>query len=554
MTRPSRGLSLGAVLLVITLLVTLAFSLASLSVSQLTMVSSLSSREEAENAAQAAISQAIERLQTDVAFGSSASNNTVHVTLDAGEGWLTFDPDRAAELDLPWSTNNLEGTGSAKGWEGRSVAPGCVRLLAQGTARGHTQRLEAVLRVPALPTLASGGDIDARGGVTIASVDSFEDIEPIVRHETKTEPRPADLLSNSASSAAVVLGAGTSVTGDVQAVGNIQLGAPADCRVAGEVHSGAVPVALPQVNLESMAPAGTGWVDLPATLAGQTVAGRARSLGPVTINGDLELDSAFLYIAGDLTVHGAVKGRGALVVLGNTTIENGASLNAGHKLALLSRGSVTLTGGGPQGSFFQGLVYTEGSLSATRLTVVGSVLARGADRVGLTESNVISLGQTDDFKLGRDKIEVNMLFPMGLGSRHLTLNIGGTPDDMVYRMHGEFSNGPDTGDSGSGDGHLQPGNPISVNDFWVAACQAWDVPTVNGTVAPTPPQRIQMYSPTQVLRQDTILYTSLEKQELANLLKEALSRAQTQPIFEYRPSKLWRWEDRIRVCLWRKGN
>jgi len=539
-------------MLVIALLVTLVFTLASLSVSQLTMVSSLSSREEAENAAQAVISLAVERLQKDVAFGSSASNNTLNVTVNGAEGWLTFDQATAADRGLPWSSNNLAGVGSRKGWGGGTVAAGSVRLLAVGTARGARERLEAVVRVPALPTLAAGGPVNASGGVTIASVASLEQIGPLLRREPGTESLPADLLSNSNADPAITLGAGTRVAGDVQAVGNIQLASAEDCLVEGEVRGGALPVSLPQVNLQALDPAGPGCVDLPPSMTSQTLSGRARSSGSLLVNGDLELDAALLFIAGDLRVRGGVKGKGALVVLGATTIENGCALDAGHRLALLSRGDVTLTGGGAQGSFFQGLVYTEGRLTANQLTVVGSVLAQGNGPVGLTDSNVVTLGETQDYLLGPDEVQMTVTapIPQSLGYRQLRVRVTGNPDLMTYELVGEYSTGGNSGDGGGGNGDLAPADDTSVANFWAMACQAWGIPTGSRSYTSQSGGMIVI----DVANMQQHGCRTVDGQLLANTLRDAMVRAQAEPTFEYRPSRLWRWEDRVRVCLWRKLN
>jgi hypothetical protein len=343
------------------------------------------------------------------------------------------------------------------------------------------------------------------------------------------------------------------VAGDVQAVGNIQLAPGDDCQVGGEVRGGALPVSLPQVNLQALDPAGPGCVDLPASMTSQTLSGRGRASGSLLVNGDLELDAALLFVAGDLRVRGGVKGKGAIVVLGTTTIENGCSLDAGHRLALLSRGDVTLTGGGAQGSFFQGLVYTEGRLTANQLTLVGSVLAQGNGPVGLTESNVVTLGDTQDYLLGPDEVQLTMTVPIpqSLGHRQLRIRVSGNPDQMTYELAGEYSTGGNSGDGGGGNGDLVPTDDVSVANFWAMACEAWGTPVGNGTYTSGSGVNIVIDVANQ---QQVGPMRTVNAQMLANLLRDSMVRAQAEPTFEYRPSKLWRWEDRVRVCLWRKLN
>ena len=61
-------------------------------------------------------------------------------------------------------------------------------------------------------------------------------------------------------------------------------------------------------------------------------------------------------------------------------------------MALLVGGDLQIGGSGPQGSYFQGLVYTEGSFLADRITVVGTVIAAGGvvpGPVTLRESRAI---------------------------------------------------------------------------------------------------------------------------------------------------------------------
>jgi len=63
------------------------------------------------------------------------------------------------------------------------------------------------------------------------------------------------------------------------------------------------------------------------------------------ITGDIVLDNARLYIQGDLTVHGSIKGTGAVYVSGDTTLSGDAEVVANEDgVVIFSHGNVQLKG------------------------------------------------------------------------------------------------------------------------------------------------------------------------------------------------------------------
>jgi hypothetical protein len=136
-----------------------------------------------------------------------------------------------------------------------------------------------------------------------------------------------------------------------------------------------------------------------APLGDTNVTGYAYNNGDVYVTGNLSLNGGVLYIQGDLTVTGEVTGKGAIFTTGNATINGSANLTSDDSMALVSGGNITLTGlpsnmGTPS---FQGLLYTQGNLTASNIALVGNYVANGGNTsVGnITLSNVSFLAAQD---------------------------------------------------------------------------------------------------------------------------------------------------------------
>ncbi|MHB2020841.1 MAG: hypothetical protein ACYCW6_28215, partial [Candidatus Xenobia bacterium] len=79
----------------------------------------------------------------------------------------------------------------------------------------------------------------------------------------------------------------------------------------------------------------------------------------------------------DLTVEGCIKGTGCVLVDGNVTIKNtngASSLTAQDTACIIATGSINIVASGSKSNVFNGLLYSQSSLSASGITLVGAVL------------------------------------------------------------------------------------------------------------------------------------------------------------------------------------
>lgn len=398
-------MSLGSTLLVVSLIVTLGFSLSGLSVSQLGLAKRADNRQQAQNMAESAIALGIEKVRADEKYAGGL------LTIQAGEatGYLTFQETEG----LLASTNNLAGTSSAVGSGDRAVPAGTVRLVGEGRCGDAVRRVEAFLRAPACPyALASSGRIEATGGLMVGSVKSSDEVPPILADPAANPPRPGDLVANSDRDDAVVLQGQSLITGDLQTAGEVQAANPGS-DIWGEVRAHCDPVVLPEVDVGSYDPLTTGKphssLDAPPE-DNPRLSGVVRFNSSQVIPGTLTLDSSLVFVKGDLTVKGGVKGRGALVVTGRTRLENGATLDAGNRVCLLGQGSVDILGSGKQSSAFQGIVYTEGDFTVEKITVVGSLFSKGS-LVKLGDCNLLANPESEHVSLGTSGQGGSLLAP-----------------------------------------------------------------------------------------------------------------------------------------------
>jgi hypothetical protein len=88
-----------------------------------------------------------------------------------------------------------------------------------------------------------------------------------------------------------------------------------------------------------------------------------------------------------------LKGKGAVIVEGQTIVEGGVDLQAENTIALVGQGNVTLRGTGAETSYFRGQVYTEGDFTVDKITVLGTFLANsqapGGSQVTLQDARVV---------------------------------------------------------------------------------------------------------------------------------------------------------------------
>ncbi len=149
-------------------------------------------------------------------------------------------------------------------------------------------------------------------------------------------------------------------------------------------------------------------------------------------------------------------------------------------MALISLGDITLTGQDRNFSFFQGLIYTEGSFRAEQITLLGTLIANPQDdnaEVFLKDSNMLYSKETAEVEVA-----------LNGGARELYFNSAGKPmksphpsgfqltvtleEDGRYYIGGAPSTnggsqtvvGGDPGPSGGGDDDDGGGDQINSGD------------------------------------------------------------------------------------------
>lgn len=367
-----------------------ALVLAGVASHQLSFSTVQSSRESARNQAESVVSLAIARVLADVQYGKPGKPGFSEVLewnpRPEERGRLVFDPQKAAELGLPVSTNNLERDGPVPGWK-RDVPCNIAQLVGTGQCRGEVWQVEVLLHTPQFPfCIAASGKVESDGPLLVGQLneEAPADLSP-------ERLLPGHLASHGSDANAVLLSAGSLVTGNVEAVGGVVLTGGAQVR--GKVKAHSQPTKIPELDIPSYCPDPGRSQFLPNLLSGETVKGNCIREGSLTVTSGLTLDKSVLYVKGDLTVDGGLSGYGAVIVEGKTTIRGGASMESDNKVALVSRGDVSLTGAG-QTNLFRGLVYSTGNVEFSDVTVVGSFVANkpvaeGGSSVELHNSRLI---------------------------------------------------------------------------------------------------------------------------------------------------------------------
>jgi len=306
----------------------------------------------------------------DIRYQPFPDNPEVYAT-------LTFNPDGGE----PYSTNNLVSSTKKVGWNGQAVPPKFCHLVAVAHYNGYVIVRQALIKDPPFPySLASAGRIEGEQMEIFGLAEGeYSKLKPGEELAVGPEDKvPSGLISNfSASGESIVLGSGTTVSGDVRATGLIDIG-PAV--VQGVVRPNSAEQNLPVINIDELNPAGKPYAYKWNTGLSD-VTGRARHDGNLTV-GDLKLSEGLLFVDGDLTVTGTITGKGVLVATGKITVTGSMDTQADNA-ALVARGDIKVTGDGPASSRFQGLVYSEGSIELKKTTIMGAAVSK--DATGVTK-------------------------------------------------------------------------------------------------------------------------------------------------------------------------
>ena len=152
----------------------------------------------------------------------------------------------------------------------------------------------------------------------------------------------------------------------------------------------------------------------------------------------MELDGALIYVTGNLTVTGNITGDGALIALGDVKLTGQSTIEADSKVAVISKGDLTLTGTGSERSLFSGLVYSEGKVEASRITVVGGIVANNPSdpesaSMEVSETKLVNFAEKTKFDLSSEITGPKVEDVKGpLLDTLDSLRLGGHQLDLIY--------------------------------------------------------------------------------------------------------------------------
>lgn len=379
-----RGIALGSVLLVLAVLVALLFIAASASLSHLQLVNAKSRREHARNLAESALSAALEKLiVSNYTFGKDPKDRVVVTVagLSDAEGIVTFD---SKEFPDAYSTFNLESDKPKVGAGGLNIPTEAVHFVARGRVGDVQQWVECVYHKPPYPDGIVGKGWVEANGLVLTGVKNGEDYKGGDPSQIPDEDKTlANIFSNASSGPkgpAVLLGARCEINGSVGSTGSISID-PSNV-VRGEVLPFTDKRPVPAIDIGSRISE-----LLPNSVSVSSTGGTLtldpswfnHSPGSLNIGGNLDLNGTALCVQGNLTVGGAIKGTGVILCTGNVEVTGGGSnVVSADQVAIAAAGDVTLRGPDPAGNYFQGLVYSQGDIEASKITVVGAAVADGS--------------------------------------------------------------------------------------------------------------------------------------------------------------------------------
>ena len=319
------------------------------------------------------------------------------------------------------STNNFandEMTTFDAGDFHRKIPAHTVHLLSQGTYGRKQVYVEAFVAIPPYDyAIAASGSLQTDGPFLVGALS-----DPSAWHgsadsaEFLSQLRRASLVSNSPAKPAIFLsGSPVRVTGNLVTPGTVR---KADSvRVDGQVEEGHRPLAIPSVDLAELDPAGKPLLrTLDSEVSGE-IAGFARRSGDLTVRGDLTLKEGVLFVDGNFSCSGSLSGLGVIAVTGRTVLTS-VTLKSLQQVALVSQGDLTVSGQGQTSSTLVGLLYSQGNLTLSDVTVVGAVVA-GGSRMQLHNVHVLQNPKGVQFSFEQSWVGATQSEPMtgpGIGS------------------------------------------------------------------------------------------------------------------------------------------
>jgi hypothetical protein len=357
--RGPRGFALIYFLFVVAVILLLVSNLVLTTKQQLFTVTGSIQRVKALYAAESGLAYALAELEKNPDWTSGFEQEPL--PLGGGTYTLAFSSDPASATAME-SVNNLAGDEAANTYHGGgTLPPHSALLVVTGQVGGAQRTIEAVVvlggDIPDRTALLGTGKITVAGGAAIDGQLSLIDTNsvPVDIHSNSQEPGAlVDLQGVTSTGPSFLSGRATS---SGESVAGVSILLPASGGVAGGAGSQLPPKKIPKPNITAMLNDNVGnpGPPLPAVPGPVTLNGANYYAGPVVIDGDLTLaDNAKLYVRDDLTVRGSLKGTGALVVGGNTTLHGTADVTPGEGdyVSLISGGHVVLSG-------FRGQEYME---------------------------------------------------------------------------------------------------------------------------------------------------------------------------------------------------
>lgn len=378
----TRGSSLAGAVCVIAVALLAVLTVGTASSVNVQMLLRSENAQTASLLADSAIQQALAELMKDPTWGTVQTTQIQYAgPVEQSDVRLTFNK----TLGVPYCTRN-DDSNPLPAWPGGKLLEGGLipgkrlHLVAVAHCRNVTRTREAVVYVPSFTlSLGATGKVHLIDSI-VGCLNTMEgvDLDTIAADPSKLEP--GDLGTNSSDPQAALLEQGSRVVGNLQAGGGVSV--LDNSTVGGEVRAYHGQTELPHFDFAAYDPAVGGSLNYntlpPGIQADQNLSGVIRCAGPsLTINGDLNLDNALLFVDGSLTVTGSVRGTGAVVVTGSTTVNGGSGLTSADSVALLSRGDLRLVSPSTTKYTFQGLAYTRGNFKAKNFTVVGGFVADG---------------------------------------------------------------------------------------------------------------------------------------------------------------------------------
>ena len=380
----------------------------------------------ARNMAESALATALTEVWKNNEYGTErAPHHTIHLkssTGDGAEGFLTFNEGKAADLGVPFSTNNFASDASVEGGTGQVVPESTVHLVALGECRGARYKAEVLYYVPPYPNaLASSGPIVSSGGLLVKATE-ISSASGLDRDQLEA----GHVVSNSSIASAIQIGPESEIRGDVVAVGGIKVGNPVD--ILGEVRPNAGSQNVPELGIDAiftkLATVQSRDVVEDTQVDGETTIDYfTEATVPLTVKGDLILDGGVLYCRDDLTIWGQVRGNGAIFSLGDVKIDSGADLSASDQIALVAKGSLELHGTSQNSQFFNGLVYSEEEILADNITIIGAAVVNGDEN---------SLLQLDNVSLVKSPVSTTLVVGLPEQSDFIPPDLSTDDDDRNF--------------------------------------------------------------------------------------------------------------------------